>query len=263
MRPERIPAVAGLFYPAAASELERDVVRFLAHAQGEDAEPKALILPHAGYVYSGPVAATGYKCLAERRASVRRVVLIGPTHRALYQGIATSGAKAFVTPLGRVPVDHVAVKAAEALPHVLRHDAAHAPEHCLEVHLPFLQVVLDEFSIVPLLVGDASPAEVADVLEALWGDDETIVVVSSDLSHYHDYGTARVLDHETSEAIEAFDTTPIHGRRACGHLPIKGLLLLAERRALAVTRLDLRSSGDTAGPREQVVGYGAWAFAEA
>ena len=260
MRSERIPAVAGIFYPRLAHELERDVVTYLAHAQTEVATPKALILPHAGYSFSGPIAASGYRSLDSQRKTVKRVVLVGPTHRALYQGIATSGAAAFVTPLGNVPVDTEAVKTVEALPHVLRHDAAHGPEHCLEVHLPFLQVVLDDFAIVPLLVGDASPSEVADVLEALWGGDETLVVISSDLSHYHDYATARVLDRETSEAIEAFDTRPIEGRRACGHLPIKGLLLVAERLDLSVTRLDLRSSGDTAGSRDQVVGYGAWAF---
>ena len=260
MRDDRAPAVAGLFYPRSDAELERDVVALLARAHRGDESPKALILPHAGFVYSGPVAATGYRCLESRRRSVKRVVLIGPTHRALYQGIATSGADAFATPMGRVPVDREGVRAAETLPYVLRHDAAHDPEHCLEVHLPFLQVVLDEFAIVPLLVGEASASEVADVLDAVWGGDETLVVVSSDLSHYHDYDAARVLDHETSEAIEAFDTGPIHGRRACGHLPIKGLLLVAQRRGLTVTRLDLRSSGDTAGPRDQVVGYGAWAF---
>ncbi len=262
MRSERIPAVAGLFYPASPGELERDVAAYLARAEPEGDAPKALIVPHAGFVYSGPVAAWGYRSLEPHRATVKRVVLIGPAHRALYQGIATSGADAFVTPLGRVPVDRDAVKVAEALPRVLRHDAAHRPEHSLEVHLPFLQIVLDEFSIVPLLVGDSSPSEVADVLEALWGGEETLLVVSSDLSHYHDYATARVLDRETSEAIEAFDTAPIHGRRACGHLPIKGLLLLAERRGMRVTRLDLKSSGDTAGPRDQVVGYGTWAFTE-
>ena len=260
MRRDRSPAVAGLFYPKGARDLERDVVALLAHAHGAEEPAKALILPHAGFVYSGPVAATGYKCLAMRRESVKRVVLIGPTHRALYQGIATSGAEAFATPLGRVPVDHEAMRAAEDLPHVLRHDAAHGPEHSLEVHLPFLQVVLDDFSIVPLLVGEASPPEVADVLDAVWGGDETVVVVSSDLSHYRDYETARTLDLETSEAIETLEPSPIHGRRACGHLPIKGLLLVAARRGLAVTRLDLRNSGDTAGPRDQVVGYGAWSF---
>jgi AmmeMemoRadiSam system protein B len=143
---------------------------------------------------------------------------------------------------------------------VLRHDAAHAPEHCLEVHLPFLQILLDAYSIVPLLVGESSATAVAEVLEALWGGDETLVVVSSDLSHYHDYGTARVLDRETAEAIEALDPAPLHGRRACGHLPIQGLLLVARRRGLTIRRLDLRSSGDTAGPRDKVVGYGAWAL---
>ena len=251
MSSERIPAVAGLFYPASAGELERDVVAHLARAAPSDAAPKALILPHAGLVYSGPVAATGYRCLESRHASVTRVVLIGPAHRALYPGIATSGATAFATPLGVVPVDRAAVRAAESLPGVLRHDAAHAPEHCLEVHLPFLQVLLDAFSIVPLLVGDASATAVAEVLEALWGGDETLVVVSSDLSHYHDYGTARVLDRETAEAIEALDPAPLHGRRACGHLPIQGLLRVARRRGLTITPAGSEELGRHGGTARQ------------
>jgi len=263
MRTDRPPAVAGLFYPAAPADLADDVETYLRAAPSECTAPKALIVPHAGFVYSGPIAGTGYRCLSSRRETVRRVVLVGPSHRAVYRGIATTGADAFVTPLGPVPVDRDAVREVERLPQVLRHDVAHEPEHCLEVHLPFLQVVLDEFTLVPLLAGEATGEEVAEVLEALWGGDETLIVVSSDLSHYHDYATARVLDRETSEAIESYDDRALHGRRACGHVAIKGLLVLARKRGMAVTRLDLRSSGDTAGPRDQVVGYGAWAFTEA
>lgn len=263
MRTERPPAVAGLFYPAAPADLADDVATYLDAAPAKGAAPKALIVPHAGFVYSGPIAGSGYRCLAPHRDTVTRVVLIGPSHRAVYRGIATTGADAFVTPLGRVNVDREAVREAERLPQVVRHDAAHAPEHSLEVHLPFLQVVLEAFSIVPLLAGEATAEEVAEVLELLWGGEETLVVVSSDLSHYHDYDTARTLDRETSAAIEACDEAALHGRRACGHVAIKGLLVLARRHGLVVTRLDLRSSGDTAGPRDQVVGYGTWAFAEA
>jgi AmmeMemoRadiSam system protein B len=244
----RRPAVAGLFYPADAAELRREVEDLLGGARGpEGAAPKALIVPHAGYVYSGPVAATGYARL--RGAAVRRVVLLGPAHRYPLRGVATHGADFFETPLGRIPVERT------SLP-VL--DAAHAKEHSLEVHLPFLQVVLGEFTLVPVVVGDASPDEVADALEGRWGGPETLVVVSSDLSHYHDYATARRLDRRTADAITAAEPG-LRPEQACGCHAVNGLLALARKKGLAVELLDLRSSGDTAGPRDEVVGYGAFA----
>jgi len=259
----RRPAVAGLFYDADPEILARDVRRHLETAPpAETADaPKAVIAPHAGYPYSGPVAASAYALLAPLRGHVRRVVLLGPSHRVPFRGLAASGADAFESPLGRVPVDRQAVAQVLALPQVSAFDAAHAQEHSLEVQLPFLQVVLGDFSLVPLAVGDASPDEVAEVIEAVWGGDETLVVVSSDLSHYHDYATARTLDAATTRAIEALDPAAIDEEGACGRHPVRGLLVAARRRGLRCRTVDLRSSGDTAGPRDSVVGYGAYVFA--
>jgi AmmeMemoRadiSam system protein B len=222
--------------------------------------PKAIIAPHAGYVYSGPIAGTAYARLAVDRAQIRRVVLLGPSHRVPFRGLAASSASAFETPLGLVPVDAGAVEIATSLPHVAVLDRAHDREHSLEVHLPFLQETLDDFALVPLAVGEASPDEVGAVLEAQWGGDETRIVVSSDLSHYHDYETAIGLDRTTSRNIEALRPEAIGYDHACGRNPINGLLSVARERGMHAETIDLRNSGDTAGPRSQVVGYGAYVF---
>jgi AmmeMemoRadiSam system protein B len=222
---------------------------------------KALVVPHAGYVYSGPVAASAYALLASLRDRIRRVVLLGPSHRVGFEGLAASSADAFETPLGRVEIDAEAVERALLLPQVRRLDAAHAQEHSLEVQLPFLQRVLSDFRLVPLVVGDATPAEVAEVIETLWGGAETLLVVSSDLSHYLPYEQAKALDRATTQAIENLDPEAIGEDQACGRLPVQGLLLAARRHGLHARTLDLRSSGDTAGSRDAVVGYGAYAFA--
>ena len=256
----RAAAVAGQFYPAHPGVLDADLRGYLTAAVAEPPVPKAVIAPHAGYIYSGPVAASAYAPLAAGAGEVSRVILLGPAHRVWFQGLAASGAAAFETPLGLVPVDVEAVNRVLTLPQVTTRDDAHRSEHCLEVHLPFLQTVLDDFAIVPLVVGDATAAEVAEVVDLLWGGAETIVVVSSDLSHYHDYETARRLDAETSRAIEDLRPEDISPEQACGRLPIQGLLLAARTRGLHVETVDLRSSGDTAGPRDEVVGYGAWVF---
>ena len=263
MSHDRPPAVAGAFYPSDPEELDQIVRSCLegAEAQSSKAAPKALIAPHAGYIYSGPIAASAYARLASVRSSIRRVVLLGPSHVVPLVGLAASSADAFLTPLGRIPVDRAAVERVLALPHVELLDQAHAREHSLEVHLPFLQRVLDDFSLVPLVVGDASPEEVADVLDQLWGGPETLIVISSDLSHYHDYETARQLDAATSHAIENLSPEEIHGEGACGRVPVRGLLVVAKRRGLHAETIDLRNSGDTAGPRDGVVGYGAYVFA--
>ncbi|MEQ8194650.1 MAG: AmmeMemoRadiSam system protein B, partial [Rhodospirillales bacterium] len=224
--------------------------------------PKAIIAPHAGYIYSGPIAASVYARLKPLRGRIERVVLLGPCHRVAVRGLALSGADAFATPLGNVPVDKEAVAALAGLPQVSTFDATHAQEHSLEVHLPFLQEILGAFKLVPLVVGDASADQVAEVLERLWGGPETLIVVSSDLSHYLDYDTANRLDRETCAAIESLDFTRIGRDQACGRIPVSGLLALAKRRGLGVDTLDLRNSGDTAGPRDRVVGYGAWMFFE-
>jgi len=266
----REAAVAGQFYPGSAAELEATVRQFLDGAGPPDVEktagapvPKALIAPHAGYVYSGAVAASAYALLRPAASVIKRVVLLGPCHRVAVKGLALSGADAFATPLGDVPVDKEAAARVLELLQVEVFDAAHTQEHSLEVHLPFLQIVLDDFAVVPLVVGEAPPEQVAEVLDALWGGPETLIVVSSDLSHYLDYDSARKIDSETCRAIETLDPEAISRDGACGRFPVGGLLEIAKRRGLTVTTLDMRNSGDTAGPKDRVVGYGSWMFQEA
>lgn len=257
----RYPAVAGQFYPGDANRLRKAVADYLVENTVEvDRAPKAIIAPHAGYIYSAPIAATAYNYLAAANGKVRRVILIGPAHWAPTRGLAASDAEIFATPLGPVPVDRQAVQAIESLEQVVLSERAHSKEHCLEVQLPFLQAIFSDFTIVPLVVGDGTPGEVAEVLEKLWGGDETVVVISSDLSHYHDYSHASMLDKETSNQIE--DLKPVHEGQACGRRAINGLLHLAQRKGMTVRTVDLRSSGDTAGPRDRVVGYGAYVFWE-
>ena len=257
----RQPAVAGLFYPDDPQELREMIDGFLDQAEPADFAPKAMIVPHAGYVYSGPVAASGYKRLAAGRETIRRVVLLGPAHRVPLRGLAASSAEEFATPLGTVPVDGQAIADVLKLPGVQTSDAAHDREHSLEVQLPFLQVVLDDFVLVPLAVGQATRQEVAEVLETLWGGDETLIVVSSDLSHYHDSQTASRLDRITSETIERLAYEDLTSEQACGYCCIRGLLSVARDRNLRATTVDLRNSGDTAGSHDQVVGYGAYVLA--
>jgi AmmeMemoRadiSam system protein B len=221
--------------------------------------PKALIVPHAGYEYSGPVAGAGYAQLAAARDRIRRVVLLGPAHRMPMRGLAVSGAEAFATPLGGVEVDGEARERVLALPQVSIDDEVHGREHSLEVHLPFLQRVLASFRSLPLAVGETTRNQVADVLDVVWGGPETVIVVSSDLSHYHDYATAAALDRRTAEAIVAVRPEEVAVEDACGAHAVRGLLEAVRRRRLRVRLLDLRSSGDTSGDRETVVGYGAFA----
>ena len=256
----RAPAVAGSFYPADAAELTAMVDAMLRRARPAGAAPKAIIAPHAGYIYSGPIAASAYARLRPARETIARVVLLGPAHRVPLRGLAASSARAFATPLGRVALDREAIERVLELPQVTILDEAHEGEHSLEVQLPFLQRVLGAFSLVPLVVGVAPPEEVAEVLEALWGGPETLVVISSDLSHYHDYATARRLDGATSRAIEALAPEDIGEEGACGRMPIRGLLRLSRDLGLRAVTIDLRSSGDTAGDKHQVVGYGAYVF---
>lgn len=256
----RQPAVAGMFYPGNAATLHREVQALLQQAPPAVRRAKAIIVPHAGYVYSGPVAATAYAGLAARRGRIERVVLLGPSHRVPLTGMAVSGADGFATPLGDIPIDREAVQHLLTLPQVRLMDEAHRQEHSLEVQLPFLQETLGEFRLVPIVVGDSSADEVAEVLELLWGGEETLLVISSDLSHYQDYETARRMDRATSDAIEALEPRRIHYEDACGRNPVNGLLLAARRRGLKASTLDLRNSGDTAGPRDRVVGYGAYAI---
>jgi AmmeMemoRadiSam system protein B len=259
----RPAAVAGAFYPHDAGELAAAVAGCLPKApRAGTPGAKAIIAPHAGLIYSGPVAGNVYAQLASRAGSIRRVVLAGPAHRVYVPGVAVPTAHAFATPLGTVAVDRAAIDAIRALPFVAASDRAHALEHSLEVHLPFLQSVLGEFTLVPLLVGDAAPGHVAALLGRLWGGPETLIVVSSDLSHYLPYQAARARDGGTARAIVGLDAT-LEPEDACGCAPINGLLRLARDRGLEARLVDLRNSGDTAGGRDQVVGYGAFAFHEA
>lgn len=258
----RPAAVAGMFYPDDPDVLREDVDSMLAATQREVAQavPKALVAPHAGYVYSGPVAATAYARLAPARGRIERVVLLGPAHRVALRGLALPEADAFETPLGTVPLD---LDAMGAVPDVERRADAHAMEHSLEVHLPFLMRVLGEFSLVPFVVGHAAPMVVASVLDRLWGGPETLVVISSDLSHFLPYDDARAIDQSTVERIVALDERQLMGDEACGAHPINGLLHVARQRGLRAELLDLRNSFDTAGARRgEVVGYASIAFYE-
>lgn len=259
----RRPAVAGTFYPEDGPALQA-VLRTCFDAAirpGPDPrEPTALVVPHAGYIYSGPVAATAYLRLEPVRSTIRRVVLLGPSHHVPVRGLALSSADGWQSPLGLVPLDTDAASELRRLPHVEVDDTAHAFEHSLEVQIPFLQAVLSDFSLIPIAVGAATPEEVAAVIDALWTDPDTLVVVSTDLSHYHPYLEAVERDARTSTAIVGLRSQDIGDRDACGARPLRGLLHAAARRRLTVEQLDLRNSGDTAGDRTRVVGYGAFAL---
>lgn len=260
MRP---PAVAGRFYPGVAAELDAVVNRLLAGVRSlATSSPKGVIAPHAGYVYSGPIAATAYASLRARATQIQTVVLLGPAHRVHLDGLALPAADRFATPLGEIEIDPALAASVLELPQVIRSEQAHALEHSLEVHLPFLQRLIPAFTLLPLLVGDASPTAVAEVLERVWGGPETLIVVSSDLSHYHDYAEAQRLDQATAAWIASTRTPGLDPRRACGARCIDGLLEYGRRHPLALDLLDLRNSGDTAGPRDQVVGYAAFAIRE-
>jgi len=259
----RQAVVAGRFYPDDPSLLQASVVRYLAAGRRKHvpigSRPKAIIVPHAGYEFSGPIAGTAYAQLQTIADSVQRVVLLGPAHHVGFSGLAVSTASYFETPLGEIPIDTECVGRLLELPQVVLFDEAHAAEHSLEVQLPFLQVTLRrDFLLAPLVVGRAGAAEVAEALEAVWDGSETLLVISSDLSHYHDYATARVVDQETSRFIETLQPDKLCGQRACGYAGIRGLLEQVKRRGLQMTTLDVRNSGDTSGSRDQVVGYGAY-----
>ena len=260
----RQPAVAGMFYPANPVELSTEVRMLLAGARRASSSrvPKALIVPHAGYVYSGPVAAEAYARLAPVSNQIRRVVLLGPVHRVPVRGLALPRATEFVTPLGKIPLDMEAMSAVSELPQVTVSDEAHALEHSLEVHLPFLQTVLGEFSLLPFAVGNATPEQVAEVLERVWGGEETLIVISSDLSHFLPHDMAKQIDGETVNRILALRPGLNH-EQACGATPVNGLLVYAAKHGLAVEALDVRNSGDTAGDKSRVVGYASIAFYEA
>lgn len=260
MKTIKQPAVAGLFYPAEPETLHRQVREFIAAARNVTTPtPKALIAPHAGYIYSGPIAGTAYASLGTA-TGIHRVILLAPAHQAVFRGIAYSSASHFQTPLGLIPVDRQVLEKLSQMPPLHLNDPAFRDEHSIEVQLPFLQEVLDDFSIIPLLVGDTTAEQVAEVLEQIWDGRGDLVVISSDLSHYLDYETATAMDLKTSRAIEALQPETLTYNSACGRTPVSGLLLLAKKHGLTARTVDLRNSGDTAGSHDRVVGYGAYVF---
>jgi AmmeMemoRadiSam system protein B len=260
----RPPAVAGLFYPDDPAELREVVSAYLRRAPSASADaapPKALIVPHAGYVYSGSIAAAAYARVAARRDAIRRIVLIGPSHRVYLRGMAVPAAETFRTPLGEIPIDAELKTSLLRRDDVVEADAPHALEHSLEVQLPFLQLMFEDFTLLPLVLGSASPQQVGGALEQAWGDDATLVLVSSDLSHYHEYQAAAEIDAATSAKIQRREPDLV-GEEACGAVGINGLLHLARSRRFDVEEIARCNSGDTAGDKSRVVGYGAFALHE-
>jgi AmmeMemoRadiSam system protein B len=258
----RPAAVAGMFYPGNPAELMTTIDALLATTkQSNEPAPKALIVPHAGYIYSGSTAAMAYASLVPLRQQIKRVVLLGPTHRVAVNGIAVPEASAFATPLGNIPLDLETIAQLRDMPQIVFSDRVHAQEHSLEVHLPFLQRVLNDFKLVPLAVGEASPEAVAEVLDHLWGGPETLIVISSDLSHFLNYSAAQQVDRNTCQHIMQLDAQ-IQPQQACGAYPVNGLLLAAQQRGLTPQLIHLCNSGDTAGDKNRVVGYASFAFYE-
>jgi len=259
----RRPAVSGQFYPDDPTELKALLNQMFQQARPSNpSHVKAVIAPHAGFIYSGPVAASAYQVLKSQAEQIKRVILLGPSHRVGFYGMATSSAAKFEMPQGYIPLDREAIHLIRSLPQVMENDQAHLFEHSLEVQLPFLQTVLNDFTLVPLVVGECPPDQVAEVLELLWGGDETLIVISSDLSHYNPYPIAQQQDQKTSEAIVNMQPQQIEYGDACGRNPVNGLLVSAKKHGLSSQMVDLRNSGDTAGSRDRVVGYGAYLFTD-
>ena len=257
----RQPAVAGMFYPADKQSLKDDIQQYLNQAHVEQkTTPKAIVVPHAGYIYSGPVAASAYKQIIPLKDKINRVVLLGPSHRVAFSGLAVPESDVFNTPLGNIPIDQKGIQLLAGMSQVIASDQAHREEHSLEVQLPFLQEILGEFSLIPLVVGEADRFEVAEVIDKLWGDEHTLIVISTDLSHFHEYNEAKQLDRATSDAIVNLKPDLIGYEDACGRNGLKGMMTAAEEKNLSVELLDLRNSGDTAGDKNRVVGYGAYVF---
>ena len=255
----RPAAVAGMFYAADSDQLSADVKHYLSQAQNHsNISPKAIIAPHAGHMYSASVAASAYKLLEPEADKIKQVILLGPSHRVAFRGIATPAADFFETPLGRIKINAQFCKKAELLDFVQASQLAHSEEHSLEVHLPFLQILFKDFELTPFVVGDCNRHDVAKLLELFWGSSETLFIISTDLSHFHNYTTATQQDRLTSNAIESVQPEKINYEDACGRRPLNGLLTLAKKYQLNIKLLDLRNSGDTAGDKNRVVGYGAY-----
>ncbi len=257
----RPTAVAGLFYPNSADELSDTINAYLANTAQTMTSPKtikAIVAPHAGYVYSGPIAASAYTLLRKTNSQFNKVILLGPAHRVKLTGIAIPTVQQFDSPLGPINIDQELLMQINQFDFVHESDLAHKEEHCLEVQLPFLQTVLQDFKIVPLLIGDISAEQVSLVLESIWDVDNLLIVVSTDLSHYYDYITAQKLDQKTSQFIEELNSNKIEYDHACGKTALQALLLSAKKHKLCAKTIDLRNSGDTAGEKNKVVGYGAY-----
>jgi AmmeMemoRadiSam system protein B len=254
----RQPAVAGTFYPAHPAILQKMLNTYLSAVKSTSKVPKAMIVPHAGYIYSGQIAASAYARLKLGADNINRVVLLGPSHRVGFKGLAVSHAEVFNTPLGGIPLDTTAIQNLLALPFVVYMDEAHHLEHSLEVQLPFLQTVLKNFKLIPIVAGEATAEQVAQVLDLFYDDPQTLIVISSDLSHYHDYATAQRLDSETNHKIENLQYQQLDCESACGRVAVRGLMALAQKKSLSIKNIDLRNSGDTAGDKNRVVGYGAY-----
>ena len=255
----RLAAVAGSFYPANPTQLQQQIEALLVQTPEGGLPPKALIVPHAGYLYSGLTAAHAYRKLVSQRHIIKRVVALGPSHRVALRGVAMPESEVFRTPLGDIEIDHQSVSGLIARGDIKISEPAHQKEHSLEVQLPFLQQVLDTFSLIPLVVGECDKELVAEILDELWGGEETLILISTDLSHYHPYKCAQIIDTRTSTEIESF-RSDLSGEQACGCYPLNGFMVAAQRQGLGIERLDLRNSGDTAGDQERVVGYAAYAL---
>lgn len=254
----RQSAVAGTFYPDNPAILQETLSSYLEGVENATQVPKAIIVPHAGYIYSGEIAASAYARLKAGADEIKRVVIVAPSHRIAFKGLALSHAEFFSTPLGNIPVDMSAIQMLLTLPFVGYLDEAHTFEHSLEVQLPFLQTVLKEFKLVPVVAGDASAAQVSQALALFYDDAATLIVISSDLSHYHNYQTAQELDADTTRKIENLEYEQLNYESACGLVGVRGLMALARDKSLHIKTIDLRNSGDTAGDKSRVVGYGAY-----
>ena len=239
----RQPAASGSFYPDNPEVLRAMLEGYLQQVviTPADKVPKAIITPHAGYIYSGEIAASAYARLRPKRGTLKRVVLLGPSHRVGFSGLALSHAEVFRTPLGDIPLDTEAIASLINYPFVDYMDQAHLFEHSLEVQLPFLQITLDSFRLVPIVVGDCPAEKIEQILELFYDKDDTLIVISSDLSHFHDYATAQQLDKETSEKIEQLDYQHLGYDSACGLAPVSGLLALAQKKSLKIETIDLRN----------------------
>ncbi|VAW70803.1 Candidate phosphomevalonate decarboxylase; COG1355, Predicted dioxygenase [hydrothermal vent metagenome] len=256
----RPAAVAGMFYPDDPQQLKSEISQYLNRASSSSSSvPKAIIVPHAGYIFSAPVAANAYHLLTPEIQKIKQVILLGPSHHLAFDGIATPDADYFATPLGKIKINHSLCLKAQSLDFVQTNNPAHQREHSLEVQLPFLQVILNDFELTPLVVGNCDMESISQLLELLWGGAETLIVISTDLSHFHNYQVANRLDRKTSQAIEQLQPDLISSENACGKAPLNGLLTLARKKQLTIDCLDLRNSADTAGSMDRVVGYGAYA----